>query len=453
MRYRLKGSTVPLVSLSLITTNRSEAIDRMNELSNAAKYFLLDDPTASPELLNAHLKSIAESLLMDDARAYWSHDGSVDTLGDLTGHLRTLALGSLNVDQHKALLKALEVVSAANERVSTGNAKPLVDLIDSLGAPLGAPVSILNDSPEGQPTSFHAGAPSLASWETLVNDCIAEKQLTLREASIKDLTSSLRTVSKFLAESNDYMSRPVWLSVRDAMASDGLSPVTINKCLTKASMVISYALMNGQVTGRNPIERMKLKAPEGNRKPFSEAQLNTLGNALGDLKEPHRRSLVALGLLTGARIGELVQVTPSDVVTIDGQVFLDINDDGDKTLKNANSKRLVPLIDGLYGVSMGQLMEDVKHAEEAGQTLCKVTRDSASKWFNEVFVKATLADHEEGLVFHSLRHSMATQCKARGVSEVDAGSILGHKAQSITYGLYGKTQALGRLVDALKLLK
>lgn len=461
VRYRERGSVSSMVSIGLRTTNKQEAINRMEQLSKAAKLFLLDNPEATPRDFNERLKDVAETFLMDDARSYWSHDGSIDTLGDLTGDLKSLALGSLNVDQHRALLKALEVVTAANERVSTGNSKPLVDMIDELSLTISAPLSdstpILENDQGSYPSEI---AQDNLKWSVLVEDCLAEKRLTLKEASIKDLTSCLKTISKYLLDS-DYMSRVEWLKVRDTMVSEGLSVITVNKCITKAKMVIEYALMNQKVTGRNPIERIKMKEPEGNRKPFSEAQLVTLGSTLSTIKEAHRRSLVGLGLVTGARIGELVQLTPSDVVTIDGVVYIDINDntysqpDGTlirKTLKNANSKRLVPLTDGLYGFSLDTFMADVKTAQDASQTLCKVTRDSASKWFNEVLAPATLGD-TEGLVFHSLRHSMATQCKAYGVSEVDAGSILGHKAQSITYGLYGKTQALGRLVSALGVLK
>lgn len=450
VRYRLRGVNIPLVSLSLRTANRREALLSMNMISDAARLFLLDKPDATPAELNARLKEVAETLLTDAASDYWSSNGSIDHLGDLTGALRSLSLQRLTMEQQIALSGALKVIQAAEQRVHCGDPQPLIDVITSTAS---TAIS----------TEIKQSVVSL--WSSLVDDCITEKRLTLKESSVKDLVSSLRTITAFIPESatghtlgdaskasDDILSRPMWLKVRDDMVNAGLAVGTINKCLTKASMVIEYALLNRKLTtGSNPIKRMKLKAVETNRKPFSAAQLASLGLALRNIKEPHRRSLVGLGLVTGARIGELVQLRPSDVVTIDGVVYIDINDNDGKSLKNANSKRLVPLTDGLYGFSLPTFLEDVKTAEDASQTLCKVTRDSASKWFNEVFVSTVLGDasHSSGLTFHSLRHSMATECKAAGVSEIDAGSILGHKAQSITYGLYGKTQALGRLVKAL----
>lgn len=450
VRYRQRGSMIPMLSLGLKTTNRNEAINRMTTITEAAKLFLLDNPKATPKEFNERLKDVAEALLTDDARSYWSHEGDIDTLGDLTGALRSLSLGQLSVAHQVAIRNALEVLQAGSERVQHGDPSALIGVLEGLKG--------LKDDGDIANNVITNSKDPKATWASIVEDCLAEKRLTIRESSVKDLESSLRTVSKYILES-DFMSRQVWLSVRDAMLADGLAISSVNKFLTKARMVIEYALMNQKVPlGRNPIERIKMREPQGKRKAFSEEQLKALVVASRHLMEPHRRSLVALGAITGARIGELVQLTPSDVVTIDGTVYIDINDNDAKTLKNANSKRLVPLCDGLYGFSLADFMEDVKSLTSTDSTasttstICKVTRDRASKWFNEEFVKATLGD-VEGLVFHSFRHAMATQCKAHGVSEVDAGSILGHKSQSITYGLYGKGQALGRLKGAMETLK
>ncbi|MCV5950046.1 integrase, partial [Escherichia coli] len=49
-----------------------------------------------------------------------------------------------------------------------------------------------------------------------------------------------------------------------------------------------------------------------------------------------------------------------------------------------------------------------------------------------------------------LRHWLATRMKERGVNLVDAQGILGHSSQSITYDLYGKGHAVGRLAEVLK---
>jgi len=61
----------------------------------------------------------------------------------------------------------------------------------------------------------------------------------------------------------------------------------------------------------------------------------------------------------------------------------------------------------------------------------------------------------EGLSFHSLRHSLASDLKAAGVPLGTAQEILGHSSGSISYDLYGgSAQAdLKRLGEAVALVR
>ncbi|EOU0964811.1 tyrosine-type recombinase/integrase [Shigella flexneri] len=79
-----------------------------------------------------------------------------------------------------------------------------------------------------------------------------------------------------------------------------------------------------------------------------------------------------------------------------------------------------------------------------------LSRPSAySSWFNSRVLTEALGDSQD-VSLHSLRHWLATRMKERGVNLVDAQGILGHSSQSITYDLYGKGHAVGRLADVLK---
>ncbi|MGE8466491.1 MAG: tyrosine-type recombinase/integrase [Pseudomonas putida] len=57
----------------------------------------------------------------------------------------------------------------------------------------------------------------------------------------------------------------------------------------------------------------------------------------------------------------------------------------------------------------------------------------------------------EGLSFHSLRHSLATDLKASGCPVGTAQEILGHSSGSISYDLYGGSASADvvRLAEAL----
>lgn len=435
---------------------------------------MLDNDKATFEELRTHLKSIAQSFLCDKAEDYWS-GVEVDHLSDAKSDLREIAATQpLNEDQHKVIIEALSVLSAAQDRVLKGDAKPLLDSLRGLAgvssevltggstavmtitnghnvSPTGVSTSILNNdvgttTPEVT-QSRHEGV----TFGILVSDLLAEKVMTLKPASMRDLESTLRTVAKHVPESGmDLMSRVAWLSVRDSMLAGGLAASTINKAMTKAKMLLDYGLMNNRLTGRNPIERMKLTGAESSRKAFSEEQLSILTGGLSSVANANQRYLVALGAITGARIGELTQLTPEDIVGTEGYTCIDINENNGKTVKNKASVRVVPLTDGAYGFDLESFKEYVKGCP-AGKPLLSMTRDTASKWFNEVYLKASLQD-TENVSFHSMRHSMATTLKAAGVSLTDSQGVLGHSSQSITFELYGKGHAIKRLADALLVL-
>ena len=126
-------------------------------------------------------------------------------------------------------------------------------------------------------------------------------------------------------------------------------------------------------------------------------------------------------MITGARIGELTQLTAEDIKEVEGHWCIDINDDNGKTVKNKASLRVIPLTDGAYGFSLKGFLEFTKTVP-TGKPLLGMSRDTASKWFNESYMKMALSD-TENVTFHSLRHSMASNLKAAGVNLIDAQGV------------------------------
>ncbi|HGX5014321.1 TPA: site-specific integrase [Escherichia coli] len=294
-----------------------------------------------------------------------------------------------------------------------------------------------------------------------MSSLLAEKVQTLKSSSYKDLSSSLNTVSRFLPEDMDLMSRSEWLAVRDSMLASEVRPSTINKLLTKAKMCLDYGLMNGQLEGRNPIERMKLtKDTDSKRRAFTDEELERLlvrveseyqfTRHTAHTTSEARRWASLVSVVTGARSAEVCHLTKRDVVTLDnGLVCIDINEDGDgKSVKNKHSVRLVPLTDGACGLDLKSFLEWVDMQPDEGP-LFGMTPSAYSSWFNSRVLTEALPD-AENVSLHSLRHWLATRMKERGVNLVDAQGILGHSSQSITYDLYGKGHAVGRLAEVLK---
>ncbi|ELT6172123.1 site-specific integrase [Escherichia coli] len=472
IRFRLKGQTTPFLSVSTLSTDRRVATMRQRELAATAKAFMLDRPEVSLQELTEHLRSMAEQFLTDASDDYWN-GLEVATLVDEKSNLKELAATqALSLDQQKGIRLALEVLTAAQQRVDTGDTSGLIKLIDggvsqltddnnlTDDSTIGDSTSILNNEQGDRPAVFTQERQSSVVFSSLVSSLLAEKVQTLKTSSYKDLSSSLNTVSRFLPEDMDLMSRSEWLAVRDAMLASEVRPSTINKLLTKAKMCLDYGLMNGQLEGRNPIERMKLtKDIDSRRRAFTDEELERLlvrveseyqfTRHTAHTTSEARRWASLVSVVTGARSAEVCHLTKRDIVTLDnGLVCIDINEDGDgKSVKNKHSVRLVPLTDGACGLDLKSFLEWVDMQPDEGP-LFGMTPSAYSSWFNSRVLTEALGDSQD-VSLHSLRHWLATRMKERGVNLVDAQGILGHSSQSITYDLYGKGHAVQRLADAL----
>ncbi|HBA8162486.1 TPA: site-specific integrase [Escherichia coli] len=465
IRFRLKGQTTPFLSVSTRSTDRRVATMRQRELAATAKAFMLDRPEVSLQELTEHLRSMAEQFLTDASDDYWN-GLEVATLVDEKSNLKELAATqALSLDQQKGIRLALEVLTAAQQRVDTGDTSSLIKLIDDNNhtdySTISDSTSILKNEQGDRPAVLTQERQPSVVFSSLVSSLLAEKVQTLKSSSYKDLSSSLNTVSRFLTTGMDLMSRSEWLAVRDAMLAAEVRPSTINKLLTKAKMCLDYGLMNGQLEGRNPIERMKLtKDIDSKRRAFTDEELERLlvrveseyqfTRHTAHTTSEARRWASLVSVVTGARSAEVCHLTKRDIVTLDnGLVCIDINEDGDgKSVKNKHSVRLVPLTDGAYGFDLTSFLSWVDMQPDEGP-LFGMTPSAYSSWFNSRVLTEALGDSQD-VSLHSLRHWLATRMKKRGVNLVDAQGILGHSSQSITYDLYGKGHAVGRLADVLK---
>lgn len=326
---------------------------RQRELAATAKAFMLDRPDVSLQELTEHLRSMAEQFLTDASDDYWN-GLEVATLVDEKSNLKELAATqALSLDQQKGIRLALEVLTAAQQRVDTGDTSGLIDIVmnnptdySTIGDSRVILKNEQGDRPavftqEPQPEVTIADQPAICSFSELVSSLLAEKVQTLKTSSYKDLSSSLNTVSRFLPEDMDLMSRSEWLAVRDSMLAAEVRPSTINKLLTKAKMCLDYGLMNGQLEGRNPIERMKLtKDIDSKRRAFTDEELERLlvrveaeyqfTRHTAHTTSEARRWATLVSVVTGARSAEVCHLTKRDIVTLDnGLVCIDINEDGD----------------------------------------------------------------------------------------------------------------------------
>lgn len=66
--------------------------------------------------------------------------------------------------------------------------------------------------------------------------------------------------------------------------------------------------------------------------------------------------------------------------------------------------------------------------------------------------KALTPKERERKTFHSIRHTVATEFKRKGVDYHIAAAILGHHNDSMTYGRYGKEYSPEQLAMTIETL-
>jgi len=422
----------------------------MNHLAMTAKAFLLDSPTATSSELNEHLQGMALSFLTEQVQDYW-HGLEVDHLGDAAADLKTLAQGELNADQQAHIVKALEVLKAAQARVNEGHGSELLAVLSSMTSSNGNATEILRDDQGDRPTESMQDRhkENALCWGELSSTYQAEHAVNLKPASQRDIASAHKTLSRFVKEINwKTHTRAEVSAVRDAMRASGLADSTVNKLLAKLCAVMNWASQNGYVP-HDYTKGLKVKGVESKRRAFSAVELDKVVETIADEREISKRLFGTIAIVTGARAGELTQLTKADVVNEAGHLCIDINANNGKTLKTKASARVVPLINGAYGLDLTEFTEHVEALPADDSLVFGMSRDVGSKWFNESVLPKALPDRTGDLVLHSLRHTMATMLKQSECAESVAQDVLGHSAQSITFGRYGKAKAVDQMADGL----
>ncbi|WP_082888298.1 tyrosine-type recombinase/integrase [Pseudomonas sp. p21] len=418
-------------------------------LLQTLKAFHLDNPEASWEELRDNLRGIAEEALGNpQGEAY----GLV--LSDVSENLAEIAeTMPMSLPQAQAVLMAQRVLTAAQGRHS-GDLRGLVELLNGdLKASIGnANQDVDSDSREPVPASICNSSSTTTSsnttFQALYDAFKAERGGDKSAATLKNWNSSTSTIVAHLKDADMAKhSRATFVGLRDALLK-GRKPSSAKKVMTHASSVIGWAVATGLIERDFSKKLTITKGAESDRIAFSQDHLKVLqGWAVSNFGEDWRASVIALGVATGARIGEVHQLTGSDIYKVEGQWVVDINDRDGKTLKNKFSRRVVPLLG---------IPED--HLEKLSQTQGQLFTQSKSGFdqlTNQMIRDLLGTKTGEGLSFHSLRHSLSSDLKAAGVSVGIAQAILGHSSGSLAFDLYGGNAAASRglMVEALRLVR
>ena len=256
----------------------------------------------------------------------------------------------------------------------------------------------------------------------------------------------------------------------------GLSVGTVNRYVDHARALISAAKAEGfelhPLLDPGLLRRKKQGRARDKKRTATKGELETLfqhrywtdpkpGPWLPPLGERRRSGLYWVPLIaayTGMRREEISGIGVNYVREEDGIPFFDVVTTSDRRIKNASSKRKIPLHEDL--IKLG-LLELVRDARKAGHVLLfPDLREPASQIMGrkvgrhvEKLVKEIWGDAGRGLSLHCARHYVQHVLDLDNeVPEKVARDLMGHEGKDVHDSVYGDQSPLPALKAAIERL-
>ena len=249
----------------------------------------------------------------------------------------------------------------------------------------------------------------------------------------------------------------------DDLLHRGLAPKTISqKYLAALSGLFELAqttgvLPGGQLLvthGHKLFTKTDIKKSEASTsyKPFTTNELKAIfkPELLAKAQRPTDFWLPMLGLFTGGRISELAQLDVNDIQQIDGIWAISVNDEGDKSVKTAASRRVIPVHPTLIACGFLHYVHDAQGY--GGKLFPHLTPDKfgsyggtpGERWGKYL---DTLHITDPQKVFHSFRSTSNDLLKHSGVAEETRCQFIGHEHDTVNSKVYASEHPLQYLVD------
>jgi integrase len=277
--------------------------------------------------------------------------------------------------------------------------------------------------------------PAVRNSSSLLNKKFSElAKLDIEKISSKTFKYNLRTVSGFLN----------WVSYKGY----DIDP--------KLKVILEGSLKD------------TLKEDRSKRVPFDNDDLKALflsdDYIKGTFKRPSDYWVPLIALFTGARLGEIAQLTLDDIKKVEDCWVFDINEEGEgKSIKNkSGSRRVIPIHKQLINLNFIEFVEHIKQLKET-KLFFDEQRSAEGKFAQlqkrmSYYIKHVAkieSSREKTKVFHSFRHLVRTKFVDAGVDERVIDSIVGHtsKERSIGNSHYTHSDFIKQKVDAMRKIK
>jgi integrase len=447
--------------------------------SGAGEY---EDPVAADLALIGNL--------LDDAHEALAHRDIQSVAEDVVALVEKHGLpGDCRVALALGLLRAnIQYWQKARERVLGGISAPIV--LDDPARPsaLAAPEPATPSGPllsqllpdllefmtKDEGWRGQTLAQNGATYREFIKHC---GDLPVQAYSRRDLTSFydvLRKLPRLYAKKPQWRGLPLKEIVESTQGQhiERITLKTVKRHFSALGRLFTYFKKRGEYVGENPAHGFdfptKGRANEG-RQMWQGAKLAELFSspAFAGCLTKARRSrpgdllikdekywLPILGLYHGNRLEEFAQLRREDVC-IEGAIrYFNITDDGERQLKNAQSRRRVPIHPAVLKLGFVEYVD--RTAPQPGDLVFPLLSPGGpdnklgfyfTKWFSTY--RKAIGIYEKGLDYHSFRHGVTTKLYAANVQEALVDELTGHEGKGTSRKVYKKDMPLPVLLEAI----
>lgn len=219
------------------------------------------------------------------------------------------------------------------------------------------------------------------------------------------------------------LSAPIINDARDKLLSETVrhtntlrTPATVNRYLAALSVCLTYGVKDLEWLDDSPMRKVtKPEEPRGRVRYLSQDERTRLLDACKKSSSPLLYPIVVLALSTGARQGEIMNLTWDDVDLKRGRAILHETKNGER--------RALPLA----GHALDTLREFAKVRRLDSKLLFAGRNPRTPAELRKPWMTALETAEITGFHFHDLRHSAASEFAMNGATLAEIAEILGHK--------------------------
>jgi len=228
----------------------------------------------------------------------------------------------------------------------------------------------------------------------------------------------------------------------DIPDTDLLTAQTINGRLGQLSSYFDWLKRCGDIN-KNPFHNLRIETKANNYSAYTTSELKTIFSSALYTSSPYAKRktttqshwwVIVLAAFTGARIGELIQMRPSDITESEGVLSMTVTDEGEgMSVKTSAGKRKFPIPPILLDLGFDEYIKAITKSQ-AKTLLPGIALGSdkagsvASKWFG-TYKTSHLPESfsNGGKVFHSFRHTFISNAMKCGLEIPKIQQIVGHE--------------------------